>query len=59
MFAPDYLISIYPNAVSNRLHHPLRNVLDRDINARRAEIFANSFIPSSVNLWNNLPVENH
>lgn len=53
--APDYLTSIYPNAVSNRSHYPLRNALDIDIIARRTEIFAQSFIPSSVNLWNNLP----
>ena len=52
---PDYLSSIYPNAVSNRSHYPLRNALDRDIMARRTEIFATSFIPSSVTLWNNLP----
>jgi len=49
--APDNLSSIYPNAVSNRLHYPLRNALDRDIMARRTEIFATSFIPSSVTLW--------
>ena len=46
--APDYLSSIYPNAVSNRLHYPLRNALDRDIMARRTELFASSFIPSSL-----------
>jgi len=52
---PDYLCSIYPNAVSNRSHYPLRNALDRDNIARRTDIFANSFIPSSVKLWNDLP----
>ena len=53
--APDYLCSIYLNAVGNRSHNPLRNTLDRDIIARRTDIFANSFIPSSVTLWNDLP----
>mgnify|MGYP000364405348 CR=1 FL=1 len=38
-----------------RLHYPLRNALDRDILARRTDIFANYFIPSSVILWNDLP----
>ena len=32
-------------------------ILDRDIIDRRTELFPNSFIPSSVSLWNNLPHE--
>ena len=53
--APDYLCSIYPNAVSNRSQYPLRNALYIDTIARRIDIFAKSFIPSSVKLWNDLP----
>ena len=55
--APDYLCSIFPGATGNRTNYPLRNALDRDIIARRTELFPNSFIPSSVSLWNNLPHE--
>ena len=52
-----WLCSIYPAAISSRTHYLLRNALDRDIIARRTEIFANSFIPSSVTLCNSLPPE--
>ena len=55
--APDYLCSIFPGATGNRTHYPFRNGLGRDIIAKRTELFANCFIPSSVSFWNNLPHE--
>ena len=53
---PTYLSDIFPSTVGARTDYPLRNASDIDIIRRRTEIFANSFIPSAVSRWNELPL---
>ena len=50
-------LSLADRRTYQKLVYTLRNALVRDIIARRTDIFANSFIQSSVKLWNDLPPE--
>ena len=52
---PNYLSEIFPPHVGNRTEYPLRNASNIEVIARRTELFASSFVPSSVSLWNELP----
>ena len=55
--APNYLSSLVPRSVSIISQYNLRNSNDlQTIDARTAQYY-NSFLPSSVRNWNNLPVE--
>ena len=54
---PDYLSSLYPPLIENATPYNLRNSNNYVTIPRRLEIFSNSFIPSSVKLWNALPLE--
>ncbi len=53
--APDYLSDLFPNTVGNITHYFLRNIDDFSILNRRTAIFSNSFVPSAISLWNDLP----
>ena len=55
--APDFLCQLFPSTVGNSTVYSFRNSLDIETLARRTEIFAKSFIPSAISLWNNLPME--
>ena len=52
---PNYLTDIFPRQVNNRTDYTLRNANDFDLIACRTELFAKSFFPSAVSLWNELP----
>ena len=54
-FAPTYLIELLPNLVGHNLQYNLRNSLDFSEPFCRLDINKQSFFPSSVLLWNNLP----
>ena len=52
---PEYLCNIFPESVGLTTPYNLRNNNDITIMNARTNIFKNSFIPSCVTLWNNLP----
>ena len=54
---PEYLHEIFPQNVSMRTSYHLRNIHQIDSIACRIGLFAKSFIPSAVSLWNELPEE--
>ena len=54
---PNYLLDIFPPNVNARTQYTLRNANDIDLIAHRTELFASSFIPSAIKLWNELPVD--
>ena len=52
---PDYLSSLVPSSVNEVSHYNLRNANDvQTINARTA-LYFNSFLPSVIRQWNNIP----
>lgn len=51
---PSYLSNLFPNLVANYTPYFLRNDNNYVTIAQRTHIFSKSFIPSSVELWNNL-----
>jgi hypothetical protein len=51
---PDYLSSLFPPTVSEISSYPLRNNNDYVTIARRTQLYNASFLPSSLELWNNL-----
>ena len=54
---PEYLQSLIPPMVQNTTSYNLRNSSDlRNIQAR-TNIFYNSFLPSTIRAWNELPEE--
>lgn len=54
---PSYLSLLVPQTISSISHYNLRNADNlQTINARTAQ-YANSFLPSTVRDWNNLPAE--
>ena len=52
---PNYLLALFPRTDANRVHYNLRNRNDFKTTARRTALYENSFIPSAVDCWNNLP----
>lgn len=54
---PGYLSEIMPNTVRDTNNYNLRNREDYSTVVRRLQIYANSVIPSSVKLWNELSPE--
>ena len=52
---PDYSRDIFPMNVHSRTAYTLRNVHNTDVVGCSTELFASSFIPSAVSLWNDLP----
>ena len=55
-FTPPYLSSLVPQPVSNLSRYNLRNSNDVQIIDARTNQYYNSFLPSAVRSWNNLPV---
>ena len=52
---PDYLSSLVPSSVIEVSHYNLRNANDvQTINAKTA-LYFNSFLPSVIRQWNNIP----
>ena len=54
---PDYLSSLYPPLIENNTPYNLRNSNNYVTLPRRIELFSKSFILSSIELWNALPLE--
>ena len=52
---PNYLLDIFLLNVNARTQYTLRNANDIDLIAHRTELFASSFIPSAIKLWNEFP----
>ena len=52
---PDYLNNIFPEIVGLTMPYNLRNQDDFTVLNTRTELFRNSFVPSCITLWNNLP----
>lgn len=51
---PEYLTDLLPPLVSNNSAYNLRNSQNFNIPQSRLAIFQNSFLPATLNLWNNL-----
>ena len=55
--SPAYLISLVPDTVGSNSSYPLRNGANiRNVTARTTS-YSNSFVPSAITEWNNLPLE--
>ena len=52
---PEFLNDLFPPNVASVSRYDFRNNDDYVIQRRRTELFAKSFIPSSTELWNQLP----
>ena len=52
---PDYLSSLFPPTIDDATPYYLRNPNDLVTINRRTELFAKSFVPSAISLWNSLP----
>ena len=52
---PEYLSALFPGTVGDSVHYNLRNAGRIQTIPRRTTLFENSFIPSAIELWNNLP----
>ena len=52
---PNYLLALFPRTDANTVHYNLRNRNDFKTTAQRTALHENSFIPSAVHCWNNLP----
>ena len=52
---PRYLSNLLPPLVSTTNPHHRRQPYERDIPAHKTELYANSFIPPTTQLWNTLP----
>ena len=48
--------NLLPPLVAERTNYNLRNVNDVSIVRRRTELFSKSFIPSTIDFWNTLPL---
>ena len=54
--SPDYLSSLEPQSVETTTHS-LRDATNIRQSLTRTQLYYNSFIPSRIRLWNDLPVE--
>ena len=52
---PNYLSSLFPRSSDNPSQYTLRSRNEFLNYQRRTTTYANSFVPSSINEWNNLP----
>ena len=57
MKAPVYLIDLLPGQIRARTGYQLRNRTNIDQPAARVNLYANSFFPNTIRLWNELPNE--
>jgi hypothetical protein len=53
--APSYLSDLVPNLVQDRVGYNLRNRGNIDVPFARINLYANSFFPSTIKIWNDLP----
>jgi len=53
--APPYLCTLIPSSVGERSAYPLRNSNNIRSIQCKSQLFTRSFLPSTINLWNNLP----
>ena len=53
--SPDYLCSLVPPTVGSTSSYPLRNANDLQIIHANSQLYYNSFLPSAVREWNELP----
>lgn len=53
---PDYLNALFPRPNTENRPYNLRNVNDFVAIPRRTALFEKSFVPSAIELWNNIPV---
>ncbi len=51
---PSYISNLIPPAIHNLTNYNLRNRLNINVPYSRLEIHKQSFIPSAINLWNNI-----
>lgn len=51
---PEHFSTIFPRVVGEENNYNLRNADNFIVMARRTALFSNSFVPSSVDLWNTL-----
>ena len=54
---PDYLSSLLPQNVGNASRYSLRNSDNLQTIFSRTTLYSNSFLPSSIRAWKNLPTE--
>ena len=54
---PEFLVDLFPPNLATISQYSLRNNDGYVILNRRTQLFANSFIPSSTELWNQLPLQ--
>ena len=54
---PEFLVDLFPPNVASISQYDLRNNDDYIILNRRSQLFANSFVPSSTELWNQFPLQ--
>ena len=55
--APDYLRELVPPLVRENNTYNLRNNENINLPPCRLNIYRNSFVPSTISLWNNLPID--
>ena len=55
--APDYLSSLAPSLVNERVEINLRNASNLSLIPARTSLYFSSFLPSVVRDWNNLPLQ--
>jgi hypothetical protein len=55
--APEYLSSMVPQSVGDISTYQLRNSSNLSNIPHRTSLYASSFLPSTINLWNSLPNE--
>ena len=55
--SPDYLISLVPPTVGSTSSYPLRNASDLQTINAGSQSYYNSFLPSVVRDWNELPAQ--
>ncbi|KAK3084597.1 hypothetical protein FSP39_016077 [Pinctada imbricata] len=55
--APDYLRELVPPLVRENNDYNLRNNENINIPPCRLNIYRKSFVPSTISLWNNLPID--
>ena len=54
---PTYLSSLVPQTINSTSRYNLRNASDLQTIKARTNLYYNSFLPSTVRAWNNLPLE--
>ena len=54
---PEYLSSLVPQTVNSISRYNLRNANDLQTVNARTTLYYNSFLPSTIRAWNNLPSE--